>query len=298
MMSRLRIAVAIAGAVALWLASDSFYVTNETQEVLLVRQGLPLGAIAEPGLRFKLPFLDSAIVFDKRNLVLQSPTEQIILGDQKRIEVETYTVYRISDPLQYYQTLRTVEEGRLQLAQLVSSSVRRELGQVKLDALLSDERNRIVNDIRQEVSTRTRGLGMEVLDVGLHRADLPADTSQAIYDRMKSERQREAKELRAQGYEWAQAIQAKADGERTVLLAEAQRKARVLRGEGDAQANDLFITAFGDDPEFFALYRTLQTYRQALAAAAPTLLLSADANFLKYLFSGPPSAAPTAPKQP
>jgi len=298
MMSHLRIAVAIVGAVALWLASDCFYVQNESQEVLLVRQGLPLGVFTEPGLRFKIPFLDSAIFFEKRNLVLQSATEQIILGDQKRIEVDTYTVYRISDPLQYYQTLRTMEEGRLQLAQLVSSSMRRELGQVKLDALLSDERNQIISDIRKQVSASTRGLGMEVLDVGLHRADLPADTSQAIFDRMKSERQREAKELRAQGYEWAQEIQAKADGERTVLLADAMRKARVTRGEGDAQANDLFITAFGDDPEFFALYRTLQTYRQALAAATPTLLLSADANFLKYLFTGPPSVAPSAPKQP
>lgn len=186
----------------------------------------------------------------------------------------------------------------MQLAQIVNSSVRRELGQVKLISLLSDERSQIIDGIRKEVAEKTHGLGIEILDVRPRRADLPAETSQAIYDRMKSERQREAKELRAQGYEWAQEIQAKADRERTVLLAEATRQARVARGEGDAQANDLFTTAFGDDPAFYGLYRAMQIYRQSLAAATPTLVLSPDAQFLKYLFSWPSSVEPSAPKQP
>jgi modulator of FtsH protease HflC len=295
---KLRILVPILGILALWLASDSFYVENETQEALLVRQGLPIGVFTEPGLRFKIPLLDSVIFFEKRVLFLEPSTEQIILGDQKRIEVDTLTAYRISDPLQYYQSLRTVEEGRTQLAQIVSSSVRRELGQVKLNALLSDDRGRIIDDIRKEVAERTRGLGMEVLDVRPRRADLPADTSQSIYDRMKSERQREAKELRAQGFEWAQEIQAKADRERTVLLAEAHRQADVTRGEGEAQANDLFTTAFGGDPDFYGLYRALEIYRQSLAAATPTMVLSPDSQFLKYLSSWPSSIAPDAHKQP
>ncbi|MGD1039140.1 MAG: protease modulator HflC [Roseiarcus sp.] len=297
-MTRVGILAAAVGAAALWLASDSFYVVNETQEVLLVRQGLPIGVFTEPGLRFKFPLLDSAIFFEKRVLFLEPATEQIILGDQKRIEVDTLTAYRIADPLQYYQSLRTMEEGRLQLTQIVSSSVRRELGQVKLNALLSDERSQIVDSIRKEVSEKTRGLGIEVLDVRPRRADLPAETSQAIYDRMKSERQREAKELRAQGYEWAQEIQAKADRERTVLLAEATRQARVTRGEGDAQANDLFTAAFADDPEFYGMYRALQIYRQSLAGAAPTLVLSPDSQFLKYLFSWPSSVDSSGRKQP
>ena len=298
MTTRLKIFAVVLGAVALWLASDSYYVVNETQEVLLVRQGLPIGVFTEPGLQLKFPFLDSAIFFEKRVLFLEPATEQIILGDQKRLQVDTLTAYRIADPLQYYQSLRTVEEGRLQLAQIVSSSVRRELGQVKLNSLLSDERSHIIDSIRQEVADRTRGLGIEILDVRPRRADLPAETSQAIYDRMKSERQREAKELRAQGYEWAQEIQAKADRERTVLLAEATRQARVARGEGDAQANDLFTTAFGNDPAFYGLYRAMEIYRQSLAAASPTLVLSPDAQFLKYLFSWPSSVEPSAPKQP
>ncbi len=248
MTMRLRIVSVLVGVFVLWLAWDSFYGVNEMQQALLVRQGLPIGVVSEPGLRFKFPFLDTAIFFEKRVLTLDPATEQIILGDQKRIEVDTYTAYRISDPLQYYQSLRTVEEGRLQLAQIVNSVVRRELGQVKLSALLSDERNKITDEIRTEVADKTGGLGVAVLDVRLHRADLPEDTSQSIYDRMKSERQREAKELRAQGYEWAQEIQAKADHERTVLLSEATRRARVTRGEGEAQANQLFIDAFGSDP--------------------------------------------------
>jgi modulator of FtsH protease HflC len=298
MTSRLRIIAVLVGVVVIWLASDSFYVVDEMQEALLVRQGLPIGSYSEPGLRFKFPLLDSAILFEKRVLTLEPDTEQIILGDQKRIQADTYTVYRISDPLQYYQSLRTVDNGRLELTQIVNSVVRRELGQVKLSALLSDERGRITDQIRKEVSGKTGGLGVQVLDVRLHRADLPEDTSQSIYDRMKSERQREAKELRAQGSEWAQEIQAKADLDRTVLLSEAARRARVTRGEADAQANQLFINAFGSDPDFFNKYRMLQTYRQVLAPAGPTLLLSSDARFLSYLFSGPPSAAPEISKQP
>jgi modulator of FtsH protease HflC len=298
MTMRLRVVALLVGVFVLWLAWDSFYIVGETQQALVVRQGLPIGAVSEPGLRFKLPLLDTAIFFEKRVLTLDPVTEQIILGDQKRIEVDTYTAYRISDPLQYYQSLRTVEEGRLQLAQIVNSVVRRELGQVKLSALLSDERNKITEEIRTVVADRTGGLGVAVLDVRLHRADLPEDTSQSIYDRMKSERQREAKELRAQGYEWAQEIQAKADHERTVLLSEATRRARVTRGEGEAKANQLFIDAFGSDPDFFNKSRLLQTYRQVLAPAGPTLLLPSDSRFLTYLFSGPASAAPETAKQP
>jgi modulator of FtsH protease HflC len=296
-MTRLRIIAGLVGVIAIWLALDAFYVVDEVRQALLVRQGLPIGVFSEPGLKFKLPLLDSVIFFEKRVLALEPPVEQIILGDQKRIQVDTYIAYRISDPLKYYQSFRTVEEGELQLAQIVSSVVRRELGQVKLTALLSDERGRISDEIHTEVSHRIGGLGVEVLDVRLHRADLPEDTSQAIYDRMKSERQREAKELRAQGYQWAQEIQGKADRERTVLLSGATRQAQVTRGEGEAQANELFINAFANDPDFFNMYRMLQTYRQTLAPARPTLLLFSDSRFLSLLLSGPASAAPGGRKQ-
>jgi len=169
--------------------------------------------------------------------------------------------------------------------------VRRELGQVPLLALLTNQRAEIIDVIRNEVAAKARPLGIEIDEVRFHRADLPFETSQAIYDRMKSERQREAKELRAQGFEWAQQIQARADRDRTVMLSEAQRAATIARGEGDAEANGLLAEAFGKDPKFYQFYRSLQTYRRALADSGPTLVLSPDADFLRVLKDGPERAA-------
>ncbi len=236
-------------------------------------------------------------VYDTRLLLLEPPTEQVILGDQKRLEVQSYTRFRIVDPLRFYQALRTIDQARAQLAQLVSSSVRRELGQVPLQALLTDQRAEIIDVIKTEVAAKARSLGIEIDEVRFHRADLPFETSQAIYDRMKSERQREAKELRAQGFEWAQQIQARADRDRTVILSEAQRAATISRGEGDAEANRLLAESFGKDPKFYQFYRALQTYRHALADSGPTLVLSPDADFLRVLKDGPEAAAAPAARR-
>ena len=194
--------------------------------------------------------------------------------------------------MRFYQSVRTVEQARAQLTQIVSSSVRRELGRVMLPALLSEDRARITEEIRQKVHEIALPLGIDVADVRFHRADLPLETSQAIYDRMKSEREREAKELRAQGFEWAQQIKAKAERDRTVILAEAERDSRITRGQGDAEASRVFAEAFGRDPEFFRFYRVLQTYRHALAQANPILVLSPDAVFLRDFNIGPRPAAP------
>ncbi|HAT49735.1 MAG: protease modulator HflC [Nitrospirae bacterium] len=272
---------------ALWLLSATLYVVGETQQALVIRFGAPVVPVHEPGLKAKLPLIDRVIYYDARLLTLELPTEQVILGDQKRIEVQTYTRYRIVDPLRFYQALRTREQAEMQLAQLVSSSLRRELGQVMLRALLSDERPHIVERIYKEVAGQVRDIGIAVVEVRFHRADLPLETSQAIYDRMKSERQREAKELRAQGFEWAQQIQAKADRERTVILSGAQRQARITRGQADAEANRLLSGAFDKDPQFYRFYRSLQTYRHALAESGPTIMLSPDTEFLRSLTAGP-----------
>jgi membrane protease subunit HflC len=282
-----KIALVGAAALLIWTLNAALYTVSETQQALVVRLGAPMGVAGEPGLKVKVPLIDTVIYYDTRLLPLDPPAEQIILGDQKRIEVDTYTRFRIADPLRFYQSLRTVEQARAQLTQIVSSSLRRELGQVMLHALLSEERTRIVDNIQKEVAEKALPLGIEVVEVRIHRADLPFETSQAIYDRMKSERQREAKELRAQGFEWAQEIQAKADRERTVILSEAQRQSKITRGEAEAQANHLFADAFGRDPQFYKLYRSLQTYRQALADSAPTLVLSPDAEFLRDFKTGP-----------
>jgi membrane protease subunit HflC len=285
--AKLRLVIGAGAFFLLWLLSTTLYTLSEVQQALIVRLGAPIGAVKEPGLKFKLPLVDSVIYYDRRLLTLEPTVEQVILGDQKRIEVQTYTRFRIANPLVFYNAVRTVELAEPQLAQLVSSSLRRELGQVTLSSLLSEERSHIVKLIQKEVADKAKDVGIEVVEVRFHRADLPLETSQAIYDRMTSERQREAKELRAQGFEWAQLIQAKADRERTVILSEAQRQAKITHGTADAEANQILSSAFGKDPQFYKLYRSLQTYRQALANAGPMIVLSPDADFLRYFKTGP-----------
>jgi len=284
----------IVAGLAIYLATASLYTVSEGQQALVVRLGKSVGVESTPGLKLKVPLIDSVFVFDTRLLLLEPPTEQVILGDQKRLEVQPYIRYRIVDPLRFYQALRTVDQARLQLGQLVNSSLRRELGQVPLLKLLTSERAGIVEIIRNEVAAKAAPLGIEIDEVRFHRADLPFETSQAIYDRMKSERQREAKELRAQGFEWAQQIQSRADRERTVILSEAQRAATISRGAGDAEASRRLSTAFATDPKFYQFYRSVQTYRKALADSGPTLLLSPDASFLRLMTAGPDAVAPTA----
>ncbi|MDR3516426.1 MAG: protease modulator HflC [Azospirillaceae bacterium] len=274
-------------AVIVWGVNASLYTVSEGEQALVIRLGKPMGLAGAPGLKVKMPLIDSVIVYDSRLLLLEPRPEQVILGDQKRLEVQTYTRFRIIDPLRFYQSVRTIAQAKAQLTETVSSALRRELGQVMLQALLSDKRPAIVENVQKEVVEKARPLGIEVAEVRIHRADLPYETSQAIYDRMKSERQREAKELRAQGFEWAQAIQAKADRERTVILSDAQRQAAITRGEADAEASRLYADAFGRDPQFYRFYRSLQTYRQSLAASGPMLVLSPDAEFLKDLKRGP-----------
>jgi modulator of FtsH protease HflC len=280
-----RLGILAVAALAL-LAVMSLYTVEQTEQALVVRLGRPVDVQRAPGLHMKVPLIDTALFYDTRLLPLEPPLEQIILGDQKRLEVQVYARYQIADPLLYYQSVRTLEQARSQLTQIVSSALRRALGQVMLTALLSEERGRITDVVLQECIAKAKPLGIAVADVRIRRADLPPETSQAIYDRMKSERQRQAKELRAQGFEWAQQIQARADRERTVILSEAQRQSLTTRGQGDAEANRLFAQAFGRDPKFFEFYRAMQTYRQALADSNPTLVLTPSSELLRYFGSG------------
>jgi membrane protease subunit HflC len=290
--------IALGILAALWLLSSTLYTVREGAQALVVRQGAPVGVVSQPGLNAKIPLVDAVIVYDARLLTIEPAPEQVILGDQKRIVVQPYLRYRISDPLVFNQTVRSLDMAAPQLGQLVSSSLRRVLGQVGLQALLSPKRVGIVAQIQNEVAEHAKGLGVVVSEVRLHRADLPLETSQAIYDRMKSERVREAKEVRAHGFETAQQIQAKADRERTVILSEAQRQSLITHGEGDAQANEILAQAFGRDPQFFKLYRSLQTYRQALADTGATLVLSPDAAFLRDLKLGPAPGTDAAHARP
>lgn len=295
-MRRVGLLALAAVAVLVAVATSFAFTVEETQRALVVRLGMPLAVHDDPGLYFKVPFIDTVIFFERRLISLEPPAEQIILGDQKRIEASTYTRFRISDPLSFYRAVGGIEQGQSRLAQIVNSAVRRQLGQAKLVDLLSAERDRIIDQIRAQVIERSLSLGVDVVEVRLLRADLPAETSQAIYDRMKSERQREAKELRAQGFEWAQEIQARADRQKTVILAEAQQKAKIARGEADATASQILGDAYDRSPTFYTFLRTQQTYRQTLAGASPMLLLSPDVDFLGALTHGPALAAAAGEK--
>jgi modulator of FtsH protease HflC len=270
----------------------SLYTVEQTEQALVVRLGKPVDLVKTPGLHAKIPFIDTVSFYDTRLLPLEPAAEQVILGDQKRVEVQIYARYHIVDPLLYYQSVRTAEQANSQLSQIVSSSLRRSLGQVKLTDLLSQARRDITALVLNEAQARARPLGIELADIRIRRADLPAETSQAIYDRMKSERQRQAKELRAQGFEWAQQIQSKADRERTIILSEAQRQSLTTKAQGDSQANQIYAQAFSRDPKFFAFYRSMQTYRQSLADSNPTVVLTPNSEMLKYFGNGPKELRP------
>jgi membrane protease subunit HflC len=292
MRGRLWIAAIVIVALGGWLVSSVFFTVDETQQALVLRLGKPVATIVEPGLAMKAPLIDSVVYYDNRILQLTPGSEQIILGDQKRIEVATYTQFRIADVLHFYQAVRTADQARSWLSQIVSSSLRRELGKVKLASLLTEDRDAVTQRIETEVSEKAKVLGIDVVAVRIRRADLPSGTSQSIYDRMTSERQREAKELRAQGFEWAQKIQAAADRERTTMLADAQEFSTITRGEGEAEANKVAAEAYDRDPDFFRLYRSLQAYRQSLAQTSSTVLLSPGSEFLHLFNTGPtPSTA-------
>jgi membrane protease subunit HflC len=291
MSRRARIAALAVVALAFYLAASSIYVVSEGEQALVVRLGAPVGVSFKPGLNFKAPFIDRVYVTSRRSLLLEPPVEQVIMGDQKRLEVQPYARFRIVDPLLFYQALQTREAAEAQLAQLVSSSARRALGQVPLRALLTEERGHVLDVIKTEVAVKAEPLGIAVDEVRFHRADLPFETSQAIYDRMKSEREREAKELRAEGFQWAQQIQARADHDRTVMLSEAQREAAIVRGQGDAEANRALGEAFSQDPQFYSFCRSLQTYKNALANSGPTMVVTPDADFARLLKLGPKEEA-------
>jgi modulator of FtsH protease HflC len=270
-----------------WFGSQCVFTVQQSQLALLLRFGKPVDTLSEPGLYFKYPFVDAAVYYEAHLLSLQPPVDQIILGDSKRIEVTTVSRFRIVNPLRFYQSVGTEDQARANLSQIVSSVVRKHLGTVPLPKLLTQERDAISDRIRDEVANLSADLGVNVTDVRILRAELPAETSQAIYDRMTSERVREAKELRAQGFEWAQEIRSKADHDRALLLSEATRDSQTRRGRADAEANSIAVAAYQQKPEFYDLYRTLQVYRNSLTQGSPTLVLSPSSELLKFFDAGP-----------
>ena len=287
-MNRVGIALSALVVVLLLLAGSTLFEVQQTQQVLLTQFGQPIRVITKPGLHAKLPLVQTVIGFDNRLLDYNMPSEEVILGDQRRLIVDAFARFRITNPLQYFQAVGAQEAGiRARLDSVVSSSLRRVLGNERLPDVLSAQRDRIMGQIRTEVNSEMRGFGVSVEDVRIRRADLPAENTEAVLARMQSERQRIAARARAGGTAAATEIRADADRERTVLLADAQAKADTLRGAGEARAIAIYAAAFGQDPHFFGIWRTLDAYRRAFAAGHAHLVLSPRDAFLKMLRAAP-----------
>mgnify|MGYP003349037683 CR=1 FL=1 len=282
-MSRQFLGALGAAVVALIIVAwGALFTVPQQQQALVLQFGDPKRVIQEPGLKVKLPFIQDVQYFEKRILDIDPPKQQVILIDQKRLDVDSYARYRITDPLRFYQTVNNEAGARARLGAIINSSLRRVLGNESLANLLSTRRGQITQAIFQEVSQAATSLGIEMVDVRIKRADYPDQTSQAIYARMKSERDREAREFRGEGSEVAQQIRADADRQRVVTVATAQQQAQTLRGQGDAQAIQIYADAFGQDPQFFAFYRSMEAYKQALGDGSTTLVLTPDSEFFRF----------------
>ena len=269
------------------IISSSLFVVNETQQALVVQFGEPKRTVSEPGLKFKYPFIQDIIFFEKRVLsFIPDEGEEAILKDQKRLKVDTYARFKIVDPLRFYQSVRNEVEARKQLDTIVDSALREELGLRGLKEILSEQRNMITKNIRDQVNIKARTLGMEIIDVQIRRADYPEVTSQAIYARMISERERIAREFRATGEEEAQKIRATAEKQRVVTVAEGARKSQEIRGSGDAQAIRIYAEAFGQDADFFSFYRSMEAYKKSFGQD-DTMVINPTGDFFKY-FELPP----------
>ncbi len=287
-MSRAAIGAIVALLLVIIIVSASTYTVNQTEQALITQFGQPVGVISKPGLHFKTPFVQTVIPFDRRLLDWESPGEEVILSDQRRLIVDTFTRYRITNPLQYFQSVGPLEDGiQARLGSVVTSSLRRVLGGESLPDVLSAQRGRIMGLIRSQVSHEMKGFGVDVVDVRIRRADLPPENTQAILSRMQSERQRVAAQARAEGAEASVKIRANAERERTVLLADASGKADQIRGEGDAQAIAIYANAAQQDPKFFTTWLTLQAYRAALTKGTTRLVLTPDNPFLGLLQNAP-----------
>ena len=271
------------GAVLLFGLASAVFTVNQTQQALVLQFGEPKRTIQEPGLAFKLPFIQDVRYYEKRVLsLIPQDAEEVILADQKRVVIDAYARYRIMDPLLFFQTVRNEQGATARLESIIDSSVRRVLGGETLASILTGEREDINSSIRDEVESSVSALGIEIIDVRLRRADYPETTSQNIFNRMKSERVREAKEFRATGEEEAQKIRADAEKTRTVILAEAAKTAQELRGNGDGQAINIYAESFGRDKEFFSFYRSMEAYTKSLGDAPTSMVLSPNSSFFRY----------------
>tara|TARA_B100000686_G_scaffold13164_1_gene12677 strand:+ start:251 stop:1120 length:870 start_codon:yes stop_codon:yes gene_type:complete len=260
----------------------SLFVVKEINQAIVLQFGDPKKVIVEPGLQVKIPFIQNVVFLDRRILNLDAPPEEVIASDQKRLIVDAYARFKIIDPLKFYISVGDERVARSRLSTIINSRIRSVLGKQSLATLLSEDRTKQMAIIQEGVNTEAKNFGIQIIDVRIKRADLPQANSEAIYKRMQTEREREAKEFRAKGAEMAVTITSTADKEVTVILANAKKQSEIMKGEGDGQRNKIFATAFGKDPEFFAFYRAMQAYERALIGGDTSLILSPDSDFFKF----------------
>ena len=260
----------------------SLFVVKEINQAIVLQFGDPKKIISEPGLQVKIPFIQNVVFIDRRILSLDPAPEEVIASDQKRLIVDAYARFKIVDPLKFYISVGDERVARSRLATIINSRLRGVLGKQSLATLLSEDRSKQMDIIQNDVNAEAQNFGIEIIDVRIKRADLPQANSEAIYKRMQTEREREAKEFRAKGAEMAVTITSTADKEVTVLLANAKKQSEIMKGEGDGQRNRIFAEAFGKDPEFFAFYRAMIAYEKALIGGDTSLILSPDSDFFKF----------------
>jgi len=261
---------------------STFFIVKETHQAIVLQFGSPKKIYKDAGIHYKIPFIQNVQLIDKRVLEIDAPPEEIIASDQKRVIIDAFAKYIIVDPLKFAITVGNERVANSRLGTIINARIRGVVGKDPLESLLSSNRNKIMQQITQQVGEEASDFGMKVLDVRIKRADLPVANSEAIFKRMQTERSREAKEFRAEGAELAQDIKAKADKDVAIILAEARKKSQILRGEGDGQRNKIFADAFGRDPEFFSFYRAMQSYEKSLQSGQTSLVLSPDSDFFKF----------------
>ncbi|MGY2053188.1 protease modulator HflC [Methylobacterium sp. JK268] len=283
----LRTAVVGLLAVAALLLYASAFTVSQTQQALVLQFGrvrtvLNQAGSDRPGLYFKIPFFETVVSFEKRLLDLDLPVQTVLSADRQNLEVDAFARYKISDPLRFYQAVNNVQVANQRLSSFTNAAMRNVLASASRDGIVRTQREALMNRIQEDVNRQAKNLGIEIIDLRLTRVDLPAANSQAVYGRMQTERQREAADLRANGERDAATIRARADRDVTVLVAEANQKADQLRGQGDADRNRILAQAFGQDPDFFAFYRSMQAYEKGLTGTETRLVISPGSDFFRY----------------
>lgn len=268
--------------IGFFILINSIFILDQRKSAIVLQFGEEKRTIKEPGLQFKIPFIQNIVIFDKRILDLAIDEQEVIASDQKRLIIDAFTKYKIVDPLQFYITVQNKNNAEKRLGAIFDSSLRQIIGEFPLNDLLSDKRSDIMNKIQEVLAQQSAKFGIEIIDVRIVRGNLPKENSEAIYRRMQTAREKEAREIRAEGSEKAIRIKAKADKEVVVILSEADKKSNILKGQGEAISNKIFAKSFSKDPKFFDFYRSMQSYEDAIKPDNSSVIISPNNEFFKY----------------